>query len=111
MVLYFSITAITSSELDTFLKSIDREPTYVDLEVCDFHGNAVEHFYLISCCVIDSLKFQAVVTVGKDQPPDLASFITATANQSATLSLATLENSVANEIPSKRVYVLPFVNS
>lgn len=51
-----STLAMTSAELDTFLKSIDIEPSYVD--------------------------FEAAVAVGKDQPPDLAMFVTATTDQS-----------------------------
>jgi hypothetical protein len=103
----FFIAAITCSELDTFLKSIDREPTYVDLEVCECHGNTSENFLSVPFCA-DSLEFQAVVTVGKDQLPDLASIITVTADQNATPSL-TPENSVTSETPSKRLYVLPCV--
>ncbi|KAI5079294.1 hypothetical protein GOP47_0004773 [Adiantum capillus-veneris] len=44
-----STLEMTNPDFDMFLQSIDREPSYVD--------------------------FEAVVTVGKDQPPDLAGFV------------------------------------
>ncbi|KAH7330830.1 hypothetical protein KP509_20G004200 [Ceratopteris richardii] len=75
-----STIEISNGDFNLFLKSIDRTPSYVD--------------------------FEAVVTVGKDQPPDLAGFVTELAEQPSSLdtkqSIASTQNCSIKEVASAK---------
>lgn len=66
--------ALNTTNLDKFLKSIGRDPSYIDLEV---------NPYLVTIVIIQKVYYllifipslQANPSVGKDQPPDLAGLV------------------------------------
>lgn len=69
-------TAVTTENLDKFLKAIGREPSYVD--------------------------FEAVVVVGKDQPPDLASLVPKEAAKETESQQGTTELKVTAVAPATK---------
>lgn len=67
----FLFPALNTNGLDKFLKSIERDPSYVDLEVIRIQLSVFfNEYYIIPSILIVFL--QANPSVGKDQPPDLA---------------------------------------
>lgn len=70
----FLFPALTTNGLDKFLKSIKRDPSYVDLEVIRIQFSVFSNEYFIVPSNIIVL-LQANPSVGKDQPPDLASLV------------------------------------
>lgn len=70
----FLFPALNTNGLDKFLKSIERDPSYVDLEVIRIQLSVFfNEYYIIPSSLIVFL--QANPSVGKDQPPDLASLV------------------------------------
>ena len=70
----FLFPALTTTGLDKFLKSIKRDPSYVDLEVIRIPLSAfIIEYYIVPSNI--TVLLQANPSVGKDQPPDLASLV------------------------------------
>ncbi|KAJ6735796.1 YBAK DOMAIN-CONTAINING PROTEIN [Salix viminalis] len=65
--------ALNACDLDKFLKSIERDPSYIDLE--------------------------ANPTVGKDQPPDLAAFVPSGSSIQPDQQTAPLQDPTKNSVP------------
>lgn len=84
------LRALNACDLDTFLKSIGRDPTFVDLGV------------------IYSLA-QANPTAGKDRPPDLVAFVPSGSTilpDQPEKAAALLQDPTENSIPVKKKCVL-----